>query len=191
MALSIQQNKVMMTGMKETRAMLLQLPRRLANNVIRRGLYAAAVEFRDAARINAPRPPARSRRGYKRRGLLARSIIAQSRGIFKDPSGKPVGYKAVTTIKKKSKGSGGPNPRRYGHLVERGTRPHAVGRGSNSKLGIQKGLRHPGTPAQRFMERAFDSRKLAAIRAFETRARDQAAVELRKLRSERIGKAAG
>lgn len=63
------------------------------------------------------------------------------------------------------------DPALYGHLVEWGTRPHAVGKGSKiaresrarfawRNTGLkQSGRRHPGARPSRFLTRAFDAHK--------------------------------
>lgn len=61
-------------------------------------------------------------------------------------------------------------PAFYAHLVEGGTKPHAVGKGS--KLGRkgkadvgQTGKKHPGAKAQPFLKPAFESTKAEAAGA--------------------------
>jgi HK97 gp10 family phage protein len=64
-------------------------------------------------------------------------------------------------------------PANYAHLVEYGTRPHAIGKGSQlerttaSTKGRQTGLMHPGAKAQPFLRPAFDSNKQNAERIIQ------------------------
>lgn len=65
------------------------------------------------------------------------------------------------------------NPSNYAHLVEFGTRPHALGRGSDrvrrsGRNGPQRGRMHPGAVAKPFIGPALASSRSAAIQAMTT-----------------------
>lgn len=126
-------------------------------------------------------------------------------------SGK-VRYKA---LRRKEPNVGRPNqrvyPRRYAHLVEFGTLPHAIGEGSkllreyektykrawrvngtlrrkgetyiNSTGGKQSGPMHPGSKAQPFMRPAFDEQSETALNIIAEEAGKQLSAELLKLTS--------
>lgn len=153
------------------------LGQRLATNVCRRGLLAGAAVIRDDAR---PRIP-------KRTGNLKKNLIAESRGVFKDGSGKPAEHRAVVIVRRKIKGKGYP-PRTYAHFVEYGTQPHATGAGSIRKVfkGSKRTVRqvggmHPGAKAKPFLRPAFDAKKFEAVRAIEKKIREELDKEIRKL----------
>lgn len=62
-------------------------------------------------------------------------------------------------------------PRNYAHLLEFGTLPHRVGRGSGQSLGLPglkkaTGPMHPGARPRPFMRPAYDTQKENAVRAF-------------------------
>lgn len=150
----------------------------LSKQTIRRGLYKAAVVIRDEARRKVP----------VKTGALKKSIIAQTRGTgFNPKNGKPTGHICVVTIDKKSfslnkkrkakgikrvKGEkayqkGQIYPRNYAHLVEYGTKPHSVGKGSKVKGGKQKGTKHPGARPKPFFRPALDTKSHEAMQTFE------------------------
>lgn len=55
-------------------------------------------------------------------------------------------------------------PAYYAHLVEKGTKPHSLGKGSSTRKKTQvQGPQHPGTKAVKFMRRALDSQQ-ASVR---------------------------
>lgn len=177
---------VYVSGLKETRQAFLSLPRRVAVNVVRRGLLAGASVVRDEARRLAPQPPAVSRSGNKRTGLLVRSIRSETRSAIRQ--GDRNTYIAAVTIRK-PRVSTGPNPRRYAHLVEFGVRPHSLGKGSvlapkkRGTRAVQKGRMHPGFPGVLFMTRAFESKKAQALEVLVQRMRTELAKELEKMRT--------
>lgn len=176
-------------GLDDIRKKMLSLPKKLGTAVARRGLYAGAKVVRNEARRLAPQPPAKSRKGYSRTGKLKRAIIAESRGVFKDSSGKPTEHRAVVIIARKGK-TATRNVRSYAHFVEYGTRPHATGKGSilepykrSKKKKKQVGRRHPGTQATPFMRPAFDAKKIEALHAIADTTRAELEKELAKMRT--------
>jgi len=179
-------------GLDEVRRNLQSLPQRLGNAVARRGLYAGAKVVRDEARRLAPQPPAKAKKGSSRTGKLKKAIGAESRGVFKDASGKPTEHRAVVLIRKPKGASR--NVRSYAHFVEFGTRPHAVGKGSilnpfnrSKKKRKQVGRRHPGTSPQPFMRPAFDTKKFEAVHAIVDTTKAELAKELAKMRTRKAG----
>lgn len=164
-------------GLADLRAKLLVLGERMAKNVLRRGLLAGAGVIRDGAKPKAP----------KRTGRLKTNVIAETRGVFKGPSGRPAGHRAVVLVRGKDK-LGGRSARSYAHFVEFGTKPHRVGKGSikelwkgSKKRKRQVGAKHPGSKAKPFMRPAFDELKYEAIRVTEQRIREELAKEVAKL----------
>lgn len=61
------------------------------------------------------------------------------------------------------------DPRYYAHLVEKGTKPHAVGKGSRTRgrKASQAGRLHPGAKAQPFLLPAFTMNQARVIAIFE------------------------
>ena len=191
---SVHGQPVVVLGLEDVRQKMLSLPKRIGTNVVRRGLLAGAGVIRDQARINAPKPPAKSKRGYHRSGLLHKKIASETRGVFRDGSGRPVEHRAVVLIKKAKPGE--PNARKYAHIVHKGSRPHAVGKGSiltvwkgSKRAAKQVGGMHPGTDPQPFMRDAFEAKKFEAVRVIVERTRSELDKELGKLAGERGGAA--
>lgn len=116
--------------------------------------------------------------------------LRQSLGIkgAKGKRGKTIAYAVIGPRKKvrklvKRKGSRRPVlavPAYYAHLVERGTRPHAIGKGSKlarrGKAGSAGGAQHPGTRARPFIGPAYTSNRPSIARAIQ----DALAVEIEK-----------
>lgn len=57
-------------------------------------------------------------------------------------------------------------PAKYAHLIDKGVRPHAIGRGSTLRKGNQTGRMHPGFPAMPFVRPALLAGSGAASAAF-------------------------
>lgn len=171
---------------------------RLGKAVFRRGLLAGAKVIGADARARAPKPGKgkRGKRGERvrakapqpnrswSRGLLFKAIVWQTRGVFRDKTGKPVGHRAVVMINKKQ---GRRSVRKYAHMVEFGTAPHATGKGSILRLfkrskrkRVQVGWLHPGARPRPYMRPAFDSKKEEALKTIVDTARAEAAEEIRK-----------
>src|SRR3989304_2864419 len=119
--------------LSDVRAKLAALPMRVGTAVVRRGLLAGARVIGEEARIRAPQPQARSRRGKLKgpqrargepgtwaRGNLRKAIAWETRGVFRDAPGGPVEHRAAVIIRK-PRGERR-NGRAYAHLVEHGTK---------------------------------------------------------------------
>jgi hypothetical protein len=185
---------VVVLGLRDVQQKMLSLPRRMGTNVVRRGLLAGAGVVRDQARINAPQPPAKSAKGSPRSGLLRKKIASETRGVFRDGKGIPVEHRAVVHIQKRKAGE--PSARVYDAPVEKGSRPHAVGKGSiltvwkgSKRVANQHGAMHPGTAAQPFMKPAFETKKFEAIKVIEAKTREELDKEIRKIAAAKGGAA--
>lgn len=69
------------------------------------------------------------------------------------------------------------DPVKYARLVEFGTEPHALGKGSDlltkkKSKGKQHGLMHPGTRAQPFIRPALERKKAEAMNVFTQKLRE-------------------
>lgn len=179
-------------GLADIRQKMLSLPKRVGTNVVRRGLVAGAGVIRDEARRLAPQPGTVGPSGkYPRTGDLKKSIKAESRGVFRSAGGVPTQHLAVVIIDK-VKRKRGKSSRSNAHLVEFGTRPHAVGKGSilevfkrSKAVKKQVGPMHPGSRPQPFMRPAFDTKKFEAVRVIADVTRRELGVELAKLKTQR------
>lgn len=154
---------------------LAQLGVKVKANTVRRGLYAGAAILRDEARRHVPiRTGAlkksiiaeTDRHGSTREKLVVKVKIAPN--AFKiTPKGR---LKKVSRKSQKARGKnyvrGEVYPRNYAHLVEFGTQPHTVGRGSKVEKS-QYGLQHPGAKKHPFMRPALDIAGTDARRAAE------------------------
>lgn len=181
------------TNQGEIKALLEGLPASIARAVTRKAMLEGAKVFAAEAKRRVVRPKGRSRRkqggsagasnpvGTWSTGRLSRAIKAKvfpirdrSKAVRGRMGSSTVGYFAATYIdNKKIKNR---NARRYAHLVEYGTAPHKVGKGSNNrKRGnqtvVQVGGLHPGAKKQEFMRPAFDQMHKRALEvvAEETR----------------------
>ena len=114
----------------------------------RRGLYQGAKVIGEEARGLAP-DPADADHPYAA-GAIKKGIVWQTRGVFRDASGRPTHHRAATVLRKGRAGKR--NPRRYASFVEGGTNPHGA---------------HPGTRPMPFMGPAFDRKNQAAIEVIQ------------------------
>lgn len=188
-------------GLADIQAKLKELSRGTALNVMRRGLNAGGAVIRDEARRLAP----------KRTGALKKAIISRTN---RQKEARHLAWVEVVIdskvyaivkktgkngkVRKRLKGErhvkgqsikGKIYPRNYAHLVEFGTRPHALGRGSKLKKGIQTGRVHPGAKPKPFMRPAYLQKQDEALDAIKTKTRAELNKELAKLAQKR--KAAG
>jgi HK97 gp10 family phage protein len=145
-----------------------------------------------AAKARAPR--------RKRSGALKQSLgIKPAKGT----RGKTAAYAVIGPRKKTVKfvpvGRGGRTvkavPAFYAHLVEGGTKPHALAKGSRLARGKRSavvksgaGGRHPGARAKPFLRPAFDSTVERAIAAAEAALAAELAKVLAKAKPKRPGR---
>lgn len=194
--------------LSDIRGKLLTLGDRLSNAIGRRGLLAGARVIGEEARIRAPQPAKRSRRGkvkgpkrtreqpgYWATGNLRRSIAWETRGLFRNNSGIPIRSLAVVFIKKRA---GSRNARRYATYVEYGTRSHHQGKGAINTVYVRSKRRknlvggvHPGSTPRPFMRPAFDAKADEAQRVIAQVTREELQKELVKLRSSKINTSGG
>lgn len=164
--------KATILGDKALQARLEGLKRGVRNKILRPAVSAAARPLRQTAKSNVP----------VRSGALKKAIdmkIKSGRQTVFGVVGPRSNPKVETTYTEPGRTKARKVvPNFYAHLVEGGTRPHAVGRGSrlqNLRAAMkaarrgdtkranraathrQTGRMHPGTPAVRFLARAFAS----------------------------------
>lgn len=169
-----------LTGQQQLFGKLDGLKGSLQRKILRRAVTDAAKVVRDRAKANVP----------IQSGLLRKSIGTKIKtyktGVVVAIIGARTGFKREVTVK-------GPrgsytqlrNPVYYAHLVEFGTKPHALGKGSTlgwkgkkkSKARSQSGAQHPGTTGQHPLQRAWDQTKDQAVAIMQ----DRIAAEVRKL----------
>lgn len=119
---------------------LSECKRGMRNRILRRAMLKGNTPHLKAARRHAP----------VETGQLAKSLTKIVR-VYGE-SGNAI---AIVGIAPGSKNPvTGRDPHKYLHLVHGGTQPHAVGRGSNLRAGIQIPPWHPGAKANPFLARA-------------------------------------
>lgn len=190
------------TGLKELLEGLRKLPMKVAKNVARRATYAGATVIRDAARRAVPKKrgvlaraiKAKRGRGGKFYATAMAGVKRKSKGSIGKEKTKWValkGFRGGGALRRAHKGKWGKgryaNDPFYAHMVHGGTRGHTItGRGGGTILG--RGYRHPvrevwhkGARAQPFMDRAFRSRKMAAVKTIQAKLREGIMKEARSL----------
>lgn len=144
-----------LTGLDEFQRVLKTLPGSVQKRVLHPGMRKATSIVNKSAKAGAPR----------RSGQLYRSLGAKVKTY---PSGVTVGVvEPRPGFKIAGKGGKNIDPRRYAHLVERGVKAHAVGKGSSVKKKSQSGKMHPGARAQPFLMPAFTMNQTRIVAAFE------------------------
>lgn len=144
--------KIKIEGDEALQKAIRELPRAVQNKIIRPVLVKASKPVLDGARSAV----------VKKKGWLKRSLGRKTKTYKR-------GGVAVIVGARRGMAPDGIEPANYAHLVEKGTKPHAVGKGSNSRksvLGVQAahGGIHPGAKAQPFLKPALD-KNAAAIQA--------------------------
>lgn len=143
--------KMELRGDKELRKLFEELPKRVLRKGLRQAISAAASPIVKDAKRNARRVSGLLKKAinkkiktFKNGNVIA--IIGASRSV----AGSYLGRKRV--------------PAHYIHLVEKGTRPHALGKGSqlarvgkraSREVGQHVGRKHPGAKAHPFLEPAW------------------------------------
>ncbi len=97
-------------------------------------------------------------------------IVGPRTGFTKTGRGKKTRRKE-TALGAKFRAAG-VRPTLYAHLVEFGTRPHAIGKGSLVRKGIQRGRGHPGSKAQPFLGPAWTGQETAVTEVIRTTLED-------------------
>lgn len=120
-----------------------------------------------------------------RKGVVKQVPVARRPGRRKKVGGTRVPGGARHTIKAV--------PFYYSHLVEKGTRPHALKKGSRlARRGKpeagQRGGRHPGAKAHPFLGPAFDATRAQAVKAAEAVLAAELAKVMAKAKPKRPGR---
>lgn len=149
-----------LTGDKALARYLQTLPRGVRNKILRPAMAAAARPVRQAAKANARGSIAAGSRQLEK--SIDVKVKSTKRGAYavigprSDKTGERVNLFGVTMSHRPSKIS---------HLVESGAKPHVIMIGRGRKTPWQ----HPGTPATKFMERAWNSTSSQAMRIIQAK----------------------
>lgn len=141
-----QNMSVTLTGVKELDKLLRKLPDRAAMTAIRQASSVAMTPMLRAARSNAKehsrtyaKAMGKKQKTYKRDGTVVTVVGAR------------YGYRSED----------GHDPVYTAHLMEFGTKPHSIGKGSSTRARgktqvNQHGAQHPGTEPTHILQRAYD-----------------------------------
>lgn len=151
---------IQVKGLADLQKFLDQLPAKLEQNVLRGALRAAAKPVMEAAKQNVlpvGEPSDTNKRLYKLYAGALRDSIRLSARI--DRKRRMV----VASVKAGGKSAKTGADVFYAHMVEFGTRPHSVVKGSSLRSSRAQTAQHPGTKARPFMRPALDSQAKAAV----------------------------
>lgn len=164
-------DEIEIKGLRELRAAMLELPKKLDRRILTAALMSGAVLIRDEARIRAPilkDPDPRRRAGTVQKAIRAQSgrpnpgMTATVIVRVKPLTGKQIA-RFKTKQRKKGKriaGSDNPNDPYYWRFLEFGTSKH---------------------PARAFLRPAFETKKEAAAQAIKPALAERIEVEAAKL----------
>lgn len=146
-------NEISVTGFQELKALLEQLPARVARNAVARAVYAGAVIVRNDARTRVTVKSGKLKRSIRIKRKRAR------RGVFE----------VIYSVYPKEF---------YGYFVERGTETHEikpknkgiVALGKDGRLG--KLIKHPGSKAKPFLGPAFNDNIPRIIEAMRVKLKE-------------------
>jgi HK97 gp10 family phage protein len=154
---------------------LMELDKKVARKALRKGLQEGAKLVLKDARSFVPTETKSLKKalGTKLKSFKSGAVIVALVGPRKDAKGKPAKYRRRVLVKTKGGGQREMwrNPVKYAHLVEFGTRPHALVKGArlirkNGKGGThQRGVLHPGAKPSPFLRPALDKNKSWAKQA--------------------------
>lgn len=167
--------KVKLEGLEDVLKRLGTVRKAVQGRIVRKALEKATKPILSAAKAKAPKGATgllrkslgRKAKTYRRSGT-SMIILGPRTGFAKQ--GKK--GKKITALGKKFRAAG-VNPSKYAHLVEKGTKPHSLGKGSQLRTrrtltalligrSIQHGAGHPGTKAQPFLAPAWAGQKAQA-----------------------------
>lgn len=172
--MSVKGFKLTMRGQREVAAALKALGPKLARGPGRRGITKAVQGLTKRAKANVP---VETKTLEKSLGTKVKAFrdwtgyygLVGARKDARAKPGKPVKPRFSRYVMRPSKRAvdkwGWAVPHKYLHLVEFGTRPHAVGAGSSLKKGIQRGPRHPGARKNPFLEKTITDGRAEAVAA--------------------------
>ena len=148
---------------------LMELDKKVARKAMRKAIQEGSRQIIKDARALVPVETKTLKKaiGVKVRSYKSGAVIVALVGPRKDAKGKPAKYRRRVMVKTKGGGQREMwrNPVKYAHLVEFGTRPHALGSGAklarkNGKPGThQRGVMHPGSRPSPFLRPALDKNK--------------------------------
>lgn len=147
------------SGVAAVLAKLKQADEKVAKKALRAGVSKAGQLLKRAAKGKVVR-----KSGHLARSMYSKVKTFRNTGRVIAVVGPRTGMKQTVVRDGRSVLS---NPTRYAHLVELGTKPHAIGRGSNSRKGIQTGRIHPGSKPQPFLEPSLAEQRPAMAYAVE------------------------
>ena len=145
-----------MTGVALAMQAMLDVERKAVRAGLRKGMNAATALILAATRAGVPEDSKALKKALGRRVKMYQSAVVGVIGARRDAKGKPAKYRRTVRRKGATKDTVA-DPAKYILLVERGTRPHAVGKGDSlTRRGKrQAGRKHPGAKANPFMMRAW------------------------------------
>lgn len=144
--------KVSVTGLRDCMRRVAKLKRGVRNKLIRKAMSKSTQPLAKAAKSRAP----------KRFGLLQKSLGRKMKTYSKSGTvvaivGPRSGFQRPVPGRGKNGKRRVANPLYYAHLVEKGTRPHSLGKGSRlrGKKARQSGAMHPGARPRPFLGPAW------------------------------------
>ena len=155
-------------GVDEIKNKIKQLPRLMARTAVRRGVTEAIQDLNKEAKAIVPVEEGFLKKalGYKvkayKNGLGYFGLV----GARKDAKGSTT-RRFTHYAKRRSRPWAGKHriaPYKYHHLVEGGTRPHATGKGSRLRTGVQIPPFHPGARKQPRLREAAIRMQVNSIR---------------------------
>ncbi len=149
---------------------IVDLERRAGRKAVKQGVNDATKIVLAAAKAGVPVDTAALKKSLGRKVVSRETAAIGVVGARKDAKGRPAKFRR--TVRRRHRGKDEVvDPAKYVFLVERGTRPHAVGKGDSLTRGkkAQSGKSHPGTQGSYFMTRAWVATEAAARAAVVAR----------------------
>jgi len=145
---------------------LADIDKKVARKALRQAVNQATAPILKDAKAKVPTDTKSLKKalGKKVKSYRSGIVIVGVVGVRKDKKGKPEKHKRKVGEKKSGEAKYR-NPVHYAHLVEFGTRKHAIGKGDRLKRKdrkqkrIQTGRKHPGAKKQPFMRPALDKNR--------------------------------
>lgn len=171
--------KVTLTGDRAIASYLRALGPKLSRGPVRRAITQSGQAISKASKAIVPVETGALKRAlsYKvkafRNGQGYYALVGARKDVRESGTRPSKKYSRFAVRKsKRSRAAGWIIPHKYLHLVHGGTRPHAVGKGSSLRRGVQVGMMHPGSRARPFLTEAHSMARNIAYDFIRERLRE-------------------
>lgn len=157
-------------GFEATRKRMRDFTDDMAQKAARSAMQSAGTKIKDAMQAKIASLPFKESEGflYDSIGVKVKTYYRRAGGTFHAIHVAIIGPRtdAVFTASFGTRAGRIAKPFKYAHLIDKGVRPHAIGKGSTKRKGSQTGRIHPGFAPMPFVQPSLLAGSGAASAAF-------------------------